>query len=217
MMLLFSVLLTVFLLGLVAPIFAEPLSEKYYTQPYWIYQIEIEYVGNSPISVFWDDVEIRNPVPDEGLNTLEIEVHATNNETILKIFDLDDANNLSADVRAFDVVEVRPMSVDEIEHAKSVGFQEPKDIRIAELEDRVSFLENKNAELVETIEQLQNQISGLNSGTETTNFKSELICVDKVWMESNSGRIACVSPFTATVLVERGWGNMLEEDASLES
>ena len=212
MKLLFSVLLTVFLLGFVAPIFAESLSEKYYTQPYWIYQIEIEYVADSPISVFWDGVEIRNSVPDEGLNTLEIEVHATSNETILQIFDLDDTNNLSADIRTFDVVEIRPMSTDEITHAKSVGFQEPKDIRIAELEHRVSFLENKNTELLETIEQLQNQIDTLNSGMEVTSFKSELICVDKVWMESNNGRIACVNPSTAIVLVERGWGNILGEN-----
>ena len=31
------------------------------------------------------------------------------------------------------------------------------------------------------------------------------ICIDKVWLESTKGRIACVTPSTADKLVERGW------------
>ena len=44
------------------------------------------------------------------------------------------------------------------------------------------------------------------------------ICIDKVWMESINGRIACVTPSTAEKLVERGWGTMLDivEDTSDE-
>jgi len=43
-------------------------------------------------------------------------------------------------------------------------------------------------------------------------------CIDKVWMESTKGRIACVTPSTAEKLVERGWGTMLDivEDTSDE-
>jgi len=37
------------------------------------------------------------------------------------------------------------------------------------------------------------------------------ICIDKVWMENTKGKIACVTPSTATVLVERGWGTIIEE------
>jgi len=37
------------------------------------------------------------------------------------------------------------------------------------------------------------------------------ICIDKVWIESTKGRIACVTPTTAEKLVERGWGTLLEE------
>jgi len=37
------------------------------------------------------------------------------------------------------------------------------------------------------------------------------ICIDKVWLESTNGRIACVTPSTAEKLVERGWGTMLVE------
>ena len=40
------------------------------------------------------------------------------------------------------------------------------------------------------------------------------ICIDKVWMESNKGKIACVSPSTAEKLVERGWGTLLEDNSS---
>jgi len=39
------------------------------------------------------------------------------------------------------------------------------------------------------------------------------ICIDKVWVESNNGRIACVTPSTADKLVERGWGTILAADA----
>jgi len=37
------------------------------------------------------------------------------------------------------------------------------------------------------------------------------VCIDKVWMESINGRIACVTPSTAEKLVQRGWGTMLDE------
>lgn len=37
------------------------------------------------------------------------------------------------------------------------------------------------------------------------------ICVDKVWIENNKGKIACVTQNTADKLVERGWGTMLED------
>ena len=38
------------------------------------------------------------------------------------------------------------------------------------------------------------------------------VCIDKVWIESINGRIACVTPSTAEKLVERGWGTMLVEE-----
>ena len=37
------------------------------------------------------------------------------------------------------------------------------------------------------------------------------ICIDKVWIESTKGKIACVTPSTAEKLVERGWGTLLVE------
>jgi len=43
------------------------------------------------------------------------------------------------------------------------------------------------------------------------------ICIDKVWVESTKGRIACVTPSTADKLVERGWGTLLSEDVFDES
>jgi len=42
------------------------------------------------------------------------------------------------------------------------------------------------------------------------------ICVDKVWIESVSNRIACVTPTTAEKLVERGWGTLLDIDQVME-
>ena len=39
------------------------------------------------------------------------------------------------------------------------------------------------------------------------------ICIDKVWIESTKGKIACVTPSTAGKLVERGWGTLLDDDA----
>ncbi len=38
------------------------------------------------------------------------------------------------------------------------------------------------------------------------------ICIDKVWIEKTTGKIACVTPTTADKLVERGWGTLLAED-----
>ena len=37
------------------------------------------------------------------------------------------------------------------------------------------------------------------------------ICIDKVWIENNKGKIACVTPSTAEKLVDRGWGTLLED------
>ena len=42
-----------------------------------------------------------------------------------------------------------------------------------------------------------------------TESNSELVCIDKAWIESNGGKIACVTPTTAEKLVERGWGTLL--------
>ncbi|MCH7561526.1 MAG: MBL fold metallo-hydrolase [Thaumarchaeota archaeon] len=39
------------------------------------------------------------------------------------------------------------------------------------------------------------------------------ICIDKVWIEKTTGKIACVTPSTAEKLVERGWGTLLSDDA----
>ena len=205
-----ALLIASFLGIVITPVFAESLSEKYYTQPYWIYQIKIEYAGDEPFSVFWDGKLVSNPLPDEELNTLQIEVHTTTNETILQISDTEDSSNLSADIRSFDVVEIRRMSTDEIRHAQSLGVEDPRDIRIAELEDRVSALEIKNMDLLKTNQQLQNQIDNLKT-LGNPNSDSELICIDKIWMESSSGRITCVTPSTAEKLVERGWGSILDD------
>ena len=153
---------------IISPVFAESITEKYYTQPYWIYQIEIEYMGDKQFYVFWDGKQVSSPIPDERSDTSKMEVYATSNETILQIFDPGEVNNLSADVRILDVVEIRRMSTEEIEKAKSLGIEDPQDRRIAELEDRVAVLENEkkgleshNAELLNINEQLQNQINNL--------------------------------------------------------
>ena len=37
------------------------------------------------------------------------------------------------------------------------------------------------------------------------------ICIDKIWIESTKGRIACVTSSTAASLIERGWGSMLDD------
>jgi len=42
------------------------------------------------------------------------------------------------------------------------------------------------------------------------------ICVDKVWIESTNGRIACVTPSTADKLVQRGWGTLLDIEKVME-
>ena len=48
------------------------------------------------------------------------------------------------------------------------------------------------------------------------NADSSPICVDKIWMESTHGRIACVTSSTASVLVEREWGTILEDSANMQ-
>ena len=48
------------------------------------------------------------------------------------------------------------------------------------------------------------------------NAESAQICVDKIWIESTKSKIACVTPSTASVLVERGWGTILEDSANMQ-
>lgn len=40
--------------------------------------------------------------------------------------------------------------------------------------------------------------------------EAQIMCQDKVWLESNSGKVACVSGPTALKLEERGWGTIIE-------
>lgn len=41
------------------------------------------------------------------------------------------------------------------------------------------------------------------------------ICIDKIWVENNKGKIACVTPSTASSLVERGWGTIIHDSDNL--
>ena len=48
------------------------------------------------------------------------------------------------------------------------------------------------------------------------NAESTQICVDKIWIESSNGKIACVTTSTAAALVERGWGTIIEDSANMQ-
>ena len=48
------------------------------------------------------------------------------------------------------------------------------------------------------------------------NAESSQICIDKIWIESTKGKIACVTPSTADALVKRGWGTILEDAANMQ-
>jgi len=52
----------------------------------------------------------------------------------------------------------------------------------------------------------------------TEGFAAEYdqICIDKIWIESNKGKIACVTSSTAASLIERGWGTILEDSDNLQ-
>ena len=46
--------------------------------------------------------------------------------------------------------------------------------------------------------------------------ESNQICIDKVWIENSKGKIACVTPSTASSLVERGWGTLIDGSDNLQ-
>ena len=52
--------------------------------------------------------------------------------------------------------------------------------------------------------------------TEAFAVENNQICIDKVWIENNKGKIACVTPSTASALVERGWGTILEDSTNMQ-
>jgi len=137
-----------------SPTYAESISQRYYTQPYWIYQIEIEYSGDKQFYIFWDGKQVNAIIPNERLGTSKIEVYATSNETILQIYDTGDVNNLSANVRILDLAEIGPLSSKEIKNIKSQNIEDPKDRRILELEARVQILENEKFNLEKEVMRL---------------------------------------------------------------
>ena len=144
-----------------SPIYAESISEKYYTQPYWIYEIEIEYAGDKQFYVFWNEKRVDSIFPDEKLSSSTFEVYATSNETILQIYDTGDVNNLSADVRILDLAEIGPLSTQEIRQIKSQSMEDPKDKRILELESRVQILENEKFNLEKEVMRLNRIVNTL--------------------------------------------------------
>lgn len=137
-----------------SPTYAESISQRYYTQPYWIYQIEIEYSGDKQFYIFWNGKQVNAIIPNERLGTSKIEVYATSNETILQIYDTGDVNNLSANVRILDLSEIGPLSSKEIKNIKSQNIEDPKDRRILELEARVQILENEKFNLEKEVMRL---------------------------------------------------------------
>jgi len=144
-----------------SPIYAEPISEKYYTQPFWVYEIQIEHTGDKQFYVFLDEKRVKSIFPDEKLNISTFEVFATSNETILQIYDMEDVNNLSADVRILEFVEIGPLSTEEIRQIKSQSMEDPKDKRILELEARVQVLENEKFNLENEVMRLNEIINTL--------------------------------------------------------
>ena len=48
------------------------------------------------------------------------------------------------------------------------------------------------------------------------NAEYDQICVDKIWIENTKNKIACVAPSTASTLVERGWGTIIEDYANMQ-
>ena len=52
--------------------------------------------------------------------------------------------------------------------------------------------------------------------TEIFAVEHNQICIDKVWIENTKGKIACVTPSTAVILVERGWGTLIDDSDNLQ-
>ena len=52
--------------------------------------------------------------------------------------------------------------------------------------------------------------------TEVFAVEHNQICIDKVWLENAKGKIACVTPSTAAILVERGWGTLIDDSDNLQ-
>jgi len=52
--------------------------------------------------------------------------------------------------------------------------------------------------------------------TEVFAAENNQICIDKVWIENTKGKIACVTPSTASTLVERGWGTLVDNSDNLQ-
>jgi hypothetical protein len=144
-----------------SPIYAESISEKYYTQPYWIYEIDIEYTGDKQFYIFLDGKRVNSIFPDEKLGRSTFEVFATSNETILQIYDTGDVNNLSADVRILEFAEIGPLSSKEIKQIKSQSIEDPKNKRILELEARVQILENEKFNLEKEVMRLNEIVNTL--------------------------------------------------------
>ena len=52
--------------------------------------------------------------------------------------------------------------------------------------------------------------------TDVFAVESNQICIDKVWIENSKGKIACVTPSTASSLIERGWGTLIDSSDNLQ-
>ena len=99
----------------------------------------------------------------------------------------------------------------------SIVANNPESIQV-KLENIVHtdvILEEMRTDIKELQEQMKKIVSALPFSEADSHFTQ--ICIDKVWIESTKGRIACVTPTTAEKLVERGWGTLLEEIPMEES
>ena len=69
--------------------------------------------------------------------------------------------------------------------------------------ESITIIGNKSIQAMSNVEKV------IDSKPVETSSK-KIICEGKVWVENAKGKIACVTPSTAEILVKRGWGNYLE-------
>ena len=155
------------------------------------------------ISFHGQDVRASNAFVDLGSNTLTMDLLADDGgKAAIHIPRnvLDAKNDDGTDARFEVMIDGMTVSYEEMKSDPSmrvVSLQIPKNAKSLSVSGSISAQD--------TGESMQSKASAT-----PEMMTEEIVCKDKVWIESSNGKIACVTPSTAKKLVERGWGTILE-------
>jgi len=157
------VLPVLLVVGFIPTVFAETETFEYDTTPYGIYTLHFDYEGEGKFEIFLEDRKLGDGIGGNDRDSSTIEFTTDKESVEIRIV----SENINVVIT--DLEYTGQLSSEQIESNFPTPHEDPKDLKILELEQRILILENEKTELEIINDGLQNQINNLREQLENAN------------------------------------------------